>query len=62
MALVGALFQGIKLAKFYTLLPHCFMQDAVKKRWMELCELAANEQDSQKLLALVKGSKRSISC
>jgi hypothetical protein len=34
------------------------MQDAVKKRWMELCELAANEQDSQKLLALVKEINR----
>jgi hypothetical protein len=25
-----------------------------KERWMELCEQAANEQDSQKLLELTK--------
>jgi RNA polymerase-binding transcription factor DksA len=25
-----------------------------KERWMELCEQAANEQDSQKLMALIK--------
>ena len=34
------------------------MQGAVKERWMELCELAANEQDSQKLLELVKEINR----
>jgi hypothetical protein len=25
-----------------------------KQKWMELCERAANEQDSQKLMALIK--------
>lgn len=25
-----------------------------KEKWMELCEQAANEQDSQKLIALIK--------
>jgi hypothetical protein len=29
------------------------MQGKNKERWMELCELAANEQDSQKLSELV---------
>jgi hypothetical protein len=29
------------------------MKGEVKERWMELCEQAANEQDSAKLLALV---------
>jgi hypothetical protein len=31
-----------------------FMQDAPEERWKKLCELAANEQDPQKLLALVQ--------
>lgn len=30
------------------------MQGAVKERWLQLCELAAVEQDSKKLLALVE--------
>jgi hypothetical protein len=30
------------------------MQGETKEQWMHLCELAANEQDSEKLLALVK--------
>jgi len=30
------------------------MEGAVKERWMELCELAATEQDSKKLLVLVE--------
>jgi hypothetical protein len=30
------------------------MKGEVKERWMELCEQAANEQDSQKLLELTK--------
>jgi predicted Zn-ribbon and HTH transcriptional regulator len=30
------------------------MQGEKKKRWMELCELAAVEQDPKKLLQLVK--------
>ena len=30
------------------------MQGETKEQWMQLCELAANEQDSEKLLALVK--------
>jgi hypothetical protein len=29
------------------------MKGEAKERWMELCEQAANEQDSAKLLALV---------
>ena len=29
------------------------MEGAVKERWMELCELAAKEQDSAKLMELV---------
>ncbi len=31
------------------------MQDSTEKeKWMELCAQAANEQDSQKLMALIK--------
>ena len=30
------------------------MQDPVKERWFELCERAANEQDLERLLSLVK--------
>ncbi len=30
------------------------MQDAPEERWKTLCELATNEQDPQKLLALVQ--------
>jgi len=30
------------------------MKGEQKERWMELCEQAANEQDSQKLLELTK--------
>jgi hypothetical protein len=30
------------------------MKGKAKERWMELCEQAANEQDPQKLLALVR--------
>jgi len=29
------------------------MQGETKERWMELCEQAANEQDSKKLMVLV---------
>jgi hypothetical protein len=29
------------------------MEGATKERWFQLCELAAKEQDSEKLLALV---------
>ena len=29
------------------------MQGELKERWLQLCELAANEQDSDKLMALV---------
>jgi hypothetical protein len=29
------------------------MKGEAKDRWMELCEQAANEQDSKKLMALV---------
>lgn len=34
------------------------MKDKAKERWMELCERAANEQDSAKLLELVKEINR----
>lgn len=34
------------------------MQGQVKEAWMQLCELAANEQDPEKLLALVKEINR----
>jgi len=34
------------------------MQGAVKERWLELCELAANEQDPKKLMALVQEINR----
>ena len=30
------------------------MESAVKERWIELCELAATEQDSKRLLVLVE--------
>jgi hypothetical protein len=33
---------------------HHHMQNEQKEEWMRLCERAANEQDSQKLLELVK--------
>ena len=29
------------------------MQGQTRERWMQLCEQAANEQDSEKLMALV---------
>ena len=34
------------------------MQGPKKEEWMRLCEMAANEQDSEKLLALVKEINR----
>ena len=34
------------------------MEGAAKERWLELCELAAKEQDSAKLLALVQEINR----
>jgi len=34
------------------------MQGQKKEEWMRLCEMAANEQDSNKLLALVKEINR----
>ena len=34
------------------------MEGAAKERWLELCELAANEQDGEKLLALVQEINR----
>jgi len=30
------------------------MKGKIKERWMELCEQAANEQDSEKLIKLAK--------
>jgi hypothetical protein len=30
------------------------MQGAVKEKWLELCELAASEQDPKKLMVLVQ--------
>lgn len=30
------------------------MEEKVRERWLELCELAAKEQNSEKLLALIK--------
>lgn len=30
------------------------MKGQEKERWLQLCELAANEQDHEKLIALVK--------
>jgi hypothetical protein len=35
-----------------------FVQDAPKERWQNLCEQAANEQDPQKLLELVREINR----
>jgi hypothetical protein len=34
------------------------MQEKVKERWIELCEMAATEQDYQKLLKLVQEINR----
>jgi hypothetical protein len=34
------------------------MKGQKKEEWMHLCEMAANEQDSEKLLALVKEINR----
>lgn len=34
------------------------MEGAVKERWMELCELAAKEQDPRELLVLVEEINR----
>lgn len=34
------------------------MQGAVKEKWLELCELAAKEQDAKKLMALVQEINR----
>jgi hypothetical protein len=34
------------------------MQEKVKERWMELCEMAATEQDYQKLLKLAEEINR----
>ena len=34
------------------------MKGQKKEEWMRLCEMAANEQDSEKLLALVKEINR----
>ena len=34
------------------------MKDKAKERWMELCEQAANEQDSTKLIALIREINR----
>jgi len=34
------------------------MKGQVKEAWMQLCELAAHEQDPEKLLALVKEINR----
>ena len=34
------------------------MADNPKERWQELCALAANEQDSERLLALVEEINR----
>ena len=36
------------------------MQGETKERWMELCEQAANEQDSQKLLKLAEEINRML--
>jgi hypothetical protein len=37
------------------------MQGKTKERWQELCEQAANEQDSRKLAELVKEIDRLLS-
>ena len=34
------------------------MMGEAREEWVQLCELAANEQDSEKLLALVKQINR----
>ena len=34
------------------------MQGATKERWLQLCELAAVEQDSEKLAALIEEINR----
>jgi len=34
------------------------VQGEIKEQWMRLCEMAAAEQDSQKLLAIVKKINR----
>ena len=34
------------------------MLGEAREEWLQLCELAANEQDSEKLLALVKQINR----
>jgi len=34
------------------------MQGQTKERWMELCKLAANEQDPKRLLSLVEEINR----
>jgi hypothetical protein len=36
------------------------MQGKVKEHWMELCEMASVEQDSQKLLAMVQEINRML--
>jgi hypothetical protein len=36
------------------------MKGQKKEEWMRLCEMAANEQDSEKLLALVKEINRQL--
>lgn len=37
------------------------MEGSAKERWLELCELAANEQDPKKLLTLVTEINRLLS-
>jgi hypothetical protein len=34
------------------------MQGVVRERWLELCELAAKEQDAKKLMVLVREINR----
>jgi len=36
------------------------MEGPVRERWLELCELAAKEQDSKKLMVLVQEINRLI--
>ena len=53
LALVRAGFDAMVSFAFY--FP---MQSPTKERWLELCEQAAKEQDSQKLLALMQEINR----
>jgi hypothetical protein len=36
------------------------MQEEIKERWLELCEQAASEQNSEKLVALVQEINRML--